>query len=109
MLLALELFLPFGLEFPLELFDPGCLLFDLVIFGRVLGPQGIDLPVKRVHPIGLLVRGKHEHAQRRPAQVRAVADVRTTVFVFGVETEVHRRPFRQRIRDTTIIPPQRRS
>ena len=104
--LGLELLLAFGLQFPLQLLDPRSLLFDLVILGRILSPQGIDLPQERVGPFGLLVRSKYEHAQRRTAQVRTVANMRTTVVVFGVETKVHRQPFLgqgDRCRQSTLL------
>jgi hypothetical protein len=85
--------LPFGLEFPLKLLDAGGQLLDLLVLGSVLRAQRINLPMQGIGPLPLLIGCMHERTQRRPAQVRTVADVRTSELMFGVEYKMHRRPF----------------
>ena len=104
--LAFELLLAFGLQLPLKLLDPGGKFHDLVRLGGVLCLQGIDPPQQRVGPLRLLVRGENQPTQRRAAQVWAVIHMQTTKIVFGVELELHRRPFlgeRERCRYSTLL------
>jgi len=104
--LRAELLLSFGLEFPLQLFDARGQFLNLLVLGRVLPTQGVNLPLQGVRPLRLLVGRIHQRAQRRAAQVWATLHVRTTEFVLGVENEVHRRPLlgkRCRCRESTHL------
>lgn len=59
-LLSLELFLTLGLEFPLDLFEADGQFLDLVVLGRVLFPQGVELSMERPGSFGLLVSSVDE-------------------------------------------------
>ena len=90
----------------LKLFDSGSQFLDLLVIGRLLRPQAVNLPMQSVHPLRLLLGCKDERAQRRAAQVRTAFDVRTTKFVIGVEDELHRQPFlgkRSRCSEYTLL------
>jgi hypothetical protein len=52
----------------------------------------VDLSQQRVGPLRLFVGRINEGAQRRTAQVRALANVRTAELVCGIKYEMHRRP-----------------
>ncbi len=57
-------------------------------------PFGIYRRVQRPTSPLLIIRQQHQRPQRRAAQMRAVANVRTIVFMLGVKTEWHRHPSR---------------
>src|SRR5208337_4235335 len=104
--LALELFLAFSLEFPLQLFDSCGQFLDLAKLGRVLCTQAVDLSPEDIGLVLLGVGYMYDRAQRRTAKVWAVVNVRAPVLVFWVEWEMHRRPFlgkRNRCRESTLL------
>ena len=94
MLAGGELILPFQLQFQLDLVQ--FLLQALVLREQSItaSPFGINSRVHRPLTQLLLIRQQHQRPQRRPTQMRTVADVRTVVFMSGVKTELHRHPSR---------------
>ena len=68
-----------------------------LVFGDepfVASAFGINRGMQRPPRLFLPIRQQHQRPLPRPAQMRAVADMRTFVFMFGVKTESNRHPSR---------------
>ena len=93
LLIGGELVLAFEFQFELHLVQ---FAFQPLVFGNeslVASEFGINLGLSRPSRLFLPIRPQYQRPQRRATQMRAVADMRTFVFMFGVKTESHRHSF----------------
>ena len=97
LLIGGELVLAFQFQFELHLVQ---LALQPLVFGDEpfdASPFGINRGMQGPPRLFLPIRQQHQRPQRRPAQMRTVADMRTFVFMLGVKTESHRHPSRMPI------------